>query len=363
MIEYESLSKVNYPFFEEFENWFSDFIKKGWYVLGEEVRLFEKEFSSFIGSQYCIGVANGLDALIISLKVLDLPHGAEVIVPSNTYIATILAIVQAGFKPILVEPDILTYNINPNLIQSKINKNTKVVMVTHLYGKVCDMDPILEICKTNNLYLIEDCAQSHGAKYKGKMSGTFGTLAAFSFYPTKNLGALGDSGAITTSDLNLAEKIRAFRNYGSEKKYYNKYIGYNSRLDELQAGLLRIKLKNLNKLTEHKRALAKLYFKNITNPEIILPSLNDNNYDVYHIFNIRCNKRDQLKSFLFENGINTEIHYPLSPHMQEGYKGLINEEFPISDEIHNTTLSLPISFFHTSEQIIFISKMINLFTT
>ncbi len=361
MIEYESLSKVNNPFFQEFENWFSDFINKGWYVLGEEVRLFENQFADFIGSKYCIGVANGLDALIISLKVLDLPKGAEVIVPSNTYIATILAIVQAGFKPILVEPDILTYNINPNLINSKINKNTKVVLVTHLYGKVCDMDPILEICKTNNLYLIEDCAQSHGAQYKDKMSGTFGTLAAFSFYPTKNLGALGDAGAITTSDLILAEKIRAFRNYGSEKKYYNKYIGYNSRLDELQAGLLRIKLKKLYTLTEHKRALARLYFENITNPEIILPTLNDNYYDVYHIFNVRCKKRDELKKYLFENGINTEIHYPLSPHMQEGYKDLIGEGYPISDEIHKTTLSLPISFSHTSEQIIFISKMINLF--
>ena len=308
MIEYESLSKVNQQYLEEFDHYFSNFIKKGWYVLGDEVKLFEQEFSSYIDCKFCIGVANGLDALIISLKVLDLPKNTQVIVPSNTYIATILAIVQAGYIPILVEPDILTYNIDANLIESKITSSTKVIMITHLYGKMCDMDKILEICNKYNLYLIEDCAQAHGAKYKGKMSGTFGTLSAFSFYPTKNLGALGDAGAITTSNLELAEKVRAFRNYGSEKKYYNKYIGYNSRLDELQAGLLRIKLKNLDKLTCHKRHLANLYFENISNPDIILPNKCENHFDVYHIFNIRCNKRDQLKGYLLDNGIKAEIH-------------------------------------------------------
>jgi dTDP-4-amino-4,6-dideoxygalactose transaminase len=361
MIEYESLSKVNEQYFEEFEIFFSNFIKKGWYILGDEVSKFENDFANYIGTKYCIGVANGLDALIISLKVLELPKNAEIIVPSNTYIATILAIVQAGLKPILVEPNINTYNIDPTLISSKITNNTKAILVTHLYGKTCEMDAITEICKNHNLLLLEDCAQSHGAKYKGKMSGTFGTLASFSFYPTKNLGSLGDAGAILTSDKSLAEKIRAFRNYGSEKKYYNKYIGYNSRLDELQAGLLRIKLKNLDILTSHKRFLANLYFENITNSEIILPNKLDNHFDVYHIFNIRCSKRDQLKSYLLDNGIKTEIHYPLTPNRQEGYQEILKGDFPISDKIHNTTISLPISFFHTAEDVIYISKIINSF--
>lgn len=357
-VEYENLAKLNQEFISEYITSFSNVAQKGWYILGDEVKFFETEFASYTQANHCVGVANGLDALSLALKVFEFEIGSEVIVPSNTYIATILSIVQNNLKPVLVEPDISTYNIDPRKIEAAITSKTKAVMIVHLYGKACDMDPILAICNKYNLKLIEDCAQAHGAAYKGKMVGTFGDLGAFSFYPTKNLGALGDAGALTCKDENLVIKLRALRNYGSHQKYYNQYIGMNSRLDEVQAAFLRIKLKRLNEINDHKRALAKIYYEYL--PEnVIKPNLNKNFYDVYHIYNIRIVNRDQLKIFLEEHGVKTEIHYPVSPNKQVAMEGLLNSETPISEEIHRTTLSLPISYFHSIEDVKYVCEIIS----
>jgi dTDP-4-amino-4,6-dideoxygalactose transaminase len=362
MIEYESLKKVNEPFEAEFKEAFDTFISKGWYVLGEQVELFEKEFANYCNSKYCIGLASGLDALYLSLIALDLPARAEVLVPSNTYIATILSILNAGLKPVLVEPRIETYNIDPELIEQSITSNTRAIMIVHLYGKPCEMDTIVEIAKKHNLPLLEDCAQSHGATYNGKMTGTFGVFGAFSFYPTKNLGALGDAGAIITDNKELAIKLKALRNYGSHKKYYNDYIGINSRLDELQASFLRVKLRSLDKINTHKTTLAGLYRNLLKSNKITLPAEQENIKDVYHIFNIRLVERDKLKAYLLQNGIKTEIHYPVSPNQQVGYKHLFEgQHFPVAEKIHATTLSLPISASTTSEEVIKICSTINNF--
>jgi dTDP-4-amino-4,6-dideoxygalactose transaminase len=283
-----------------------------------------------------------------------------VIVPSNTYIATVLSIVACGYKPVLAEPDPQTYNITAAGISRHIGKNTVAIMVVHLYGKCCHMDEVMTLAGEHGLPVIEDCAQAHGARWKGKLAGTWGTTGAFSFYPTKNLGALGDAGAILTSDDGLAEKLRALRNYGSEKKYYNKYIGLNSRLDELQAMFLRIKLRKLDDINIHKRHLAGLYFDGLRR-DLVLPVREQDAYDVYHIFNIRTDRRDLLKKFLLDNGVGTEVHYPLPPHHQEGYRHLFNGSFPISEDIHATTLSLPVSFCHTEEEIRKVIQKINAF--
>jgi dTDP-4-amino-4,6-dideoxygalactose transaminase len=360
MIEYENLREVNKPFFEEFERSLRDTLESGWFILGKNVEKFEKEFAEFNHSKYCVGVASGLDALLLSLKAFGFEKDDEVIVPSNTYIATILSILHAGLKPVLVEPGIHSYNINPFRIEEKITSRTRAVMVVHLYGKSCDMDPICEICSRYNLKLIEDCAQSHGAKYKDKLTGTFGEYGAFSFYPTKNLGALGDAGAVVTDDPDLADKIRVLRNYGSHRKYYNEVVGYNSRLDELQAGFLSVKLKRLNEINEHKRKLAAIYNENLSD-NFIKPVVHPDYYDVYHIYNIRHPERDRLREYLLKNEIKTDIHYPVSPHKQEAMKGIISGEYPISEEIHKTTLSLPISYSHKEDDIFHIVDVLNKF--
>lgn len=357
MIEYENLRLVNEKLFDKYKLNFDTFLKSGWFVLGEQVANFEKEFAKFNCSNYCVGVASGLDALILAIDAFKFPKGSEIIVPSNTYIATILAIVRNGFKPVLVEPDINTYNIDPLKIEEKITKNTRAILVVHLYGKSCDMDPIISIAEKYDLKIIEDVAQAHGAKYKGKIVGSFG-IGCFSFYPTKNLGALGDAGAITTNDIEFAKKFKLLRNYGSAVKYYNDELGYNSRLDEIQAGFLSIKLKILDEITNHKRELAKIYFDNL-NDKFIKPVLNEDYFDVYHIFNIRHKDRDNLREFLLKNGIKTEIHYPLAPHRQKAMMGIIEGEYPISDEIHSTTLSLPISYFHTRDDIEYTCTIMN----
>ncbi|ANV98027.1 aminotransferase [Helicobacter enhydrae] len=349
MIEYENLSKANARFSQEFQEQFHHFLEKGWFILGENVSKFEEEFAQYVGTKYCVGVASGLDALILSLQALNLPKDSEVLVPSNTYIATILSILRNDLKPVLVEPNIHTYNIDPHKIKEKITSKTKAIVIVHLYGKACEMDPILSICRDYDLHLVEDCAQAHGARYKNKQVGTFG-IGCFSFYPTKNLGALGDAGGITTNDPQLAEKLRALRNYGSKQKYINQYIGYNSRLDELQACFLRIKLKSLNELIAHKRTLASLYLENLKK-DFICPIVEKDFFDVYHIFNIRHSQRDQLKSYLFEQNIATEIHYPIPSHRQEAMQGIFDTNYPIAETIHQTTLSLPISFAHTQEEI------------
>ena len=357
MIEYENLRLVNQKLFDKYKESFDTFLQSGWFVLGGHVAKFEEEFARFNGTKHCIGVASGLDALILAIDAFKFPKNSEVIVPANTYIATILAIVRNGFKPVLVEPDIATYNIDPNKIEEKITKNTKAILVVHLYGKSCDMDPIVSIAQKYDLKIIEDVAQAHGAKYKERIVGSFG-VGCFSFYPTKNLGALGDAGAITTDDENLAKTFKSLRNYGSAVKYYNDELGYNSRLDEIQAGFLSIKLAILDDITNHKRELAKIYLENLDD-RFIKPVVDEDYFDVYHIFNIRCDKRDELKAYLLENGIKTEIHYPLASHKQKAMQGIIEGEYPISEKIHNTTLSLPISYFHTKEDVLKVCEMMN----
>lgn len=361
MIEYENLRDSNELFFEEYIHNFNNVLNSGWFVLSNFVKKFEEDFAAFNNNKFCVGVASGLDALILSLRALNFEENDEVIVPSNTYIATILSIVHCGLKPVLVEPDIKTYNIDPKKIEDKITSKTKAIMVVHLYGKSCEMGPIVEICKKHNLKLIEDCAQSHGAKYKGKNTGTFGDFGAFSFYPTKNLGALGDAGGVTTNDRELANKIAKLRNYGFGKKYYNDFIGYNSRLDEVQASFLIVKLKKLKVINSHKCELARLYQKNLKE-DFIKPVVDPDFTDVHHIYNVRHPERDKLREYLLKNEIKTEIHYPLPPHKQKAMEGIIKEKyFPISEEIHETTLSLPCSFCHSRDQIIKVIEVMNKF--
>ena len=359
MIEYESLGRLNRGFEKEYLQCFRDLLDSGWYILGKQVESFEKAFASYCGSKYCIGVASGLDALMLALRSYEFPVGSEVLVPSNTYIATILSILQCGLKPILVEPDIRTYNIDPLKIEEKITKNTRAIIVVHLYGKSCDMESIMQIASKYDLPVIEDCAQAHGAMFKGQKVGTFG-IGAFSFYPTKNLGALGDAGAITTGDSDKNEMFRTLRNYGSKIKYQNDYIGYNSRLDEIQAALLSVKLKYLDEINQHKRNLANIYLTELKD-DFIKPVVSSDYFDVYHIFNIRHPKRDELRDFLLKNGIKTDVHYPIPPHKQKAMEGIIEGEFPLSEEIHKTTLSLPISYGHTLDDIYKVIEVLNKF--
>jgi dTDP-4-amino-4,6-dideoxygalactose transaminase len=361
MIPYEDLRLVNSAFSEEFRQQFEAVISSGWYILGEQVKQFEADFAAYHRMDHCIGVANGLDALVLSLKALELEEGSEVIVPSNTYIATILSILHAGLKPVLVEPSISTYNIDPKKIEGAITSRTRIVMVVHLYGKCCEMDMIAAICKKHELFLLEDCAQSHGAMYKNKICGTFGEMAAFSFYPTKNLGCLGDGGAVLTKNADYDACIRILRNYGSARKYYNDAIGYNSRLDELQAAFLQVKLKSLEKINAHKKKLASIYIEHL-NDNFIKPDVNKDYDDVYHIFTVRHSKRDALKEYLAIKGVGTDIHYPVPPHRQKSLQSLFGHmQFPISEEIHRTILSLPCSLAHTENDIYKVIEVMNSF--
>lgn len=327
---------------DELEAAASRVIRGGWYVLGSEVEAFENEFARYIGAKHCIGVGNGLDSLLLSIEALDLPKNSEILVASNTYIATILAIVRSGHKPVLVEPVLETFNIDPSRLPEALTLHTAAICVTHLFGKSCRMDQIGQFAKDHGLKIIEDCAQSHGAKLSGKMTGTFGDAGCFSFYPTKNLGALGDAGAIVTDDDALADRLRHMRNYGSMKKYVNDYVGVNSRLDEMQAALLRVKLRHLDAMIQHKRTLAGIYFNNLP-AWIRLPCCRDDEYDVFHIFGVRYDRRDELRTWLLEQGVKAEIHYPIPPHRQKAMAGILFGSYPIADELHATELSLPIS--------------------
>lgn len=345
---------------KDYQDSFADSLAKGWFILGNKVSTFETEFASYCGTSYCAGLASGLDALTLALQYFDFPKGSEVIVPSNTYIATILAIYHNGLVPVLVEPDIHTYNIDPLKIEAQLSPKTKAIMVVHLYGKCCEMDPIMDLARRNDLKVIEDCAQAHGARYKGKMAGTFGDFGAFSFYPTKNLGALGDGGALLSADPQKIEKIKALRNYGCHQKYYNNYIGVNSRLDEIQAGFLSVKLKVLDQINAHKAALAQIYQEGLKS-DFVLPVKTADFKDVFHIYAIRHEKRDELKEYLLKNNIKTEIHYPVPPNRQNALKNRLKGAFPISERIHETTLSLPVSYYHTPAQIAHVVEVMNAF--
>jgi dTDP-4-amino-4,6-dideoxygalactose transaminase len=361
-IEYENLYELNKIFRAEIKESFERTLDSGWFILGKNVEVFEKEFAEYCGAKYCYGVASGLDALTLSLKACEFDAGSEVIVPSNTYIATILSILHSNLKPVLVEPDIRTYNIDPAKIEERITPKTKAIMIVHLYGKACAMDPIVDLAKQYDLKLIEDCAQSHGAEFKGKKTGTFGDFGAYSFYPTKNLGALGDAGAVITNGEGYAEKIKKLRNYGSSRKYYNDLIGFNSRLDEMQAGFLSVKLRKLDDLIHHKRKLAKLYLTHLKE-DFVKPVEHSDYYDVYHIFNIRHPQRERLRQYLLQHEIKTEVHYPVSPNRQIAMKGILDHfDCPISEEIHATTLSLPISYIHSENDILQVIDVLNRFS-
>ncbi|KIM04415.1 MAG: aminotransferase [Sulfurovum sp. AS07-7] len=369
MIPFLDLKGINAQYRAELIEACTKVIDSGWYIQGNECKEFEKEFAEYCGTKYAIGVANGLDALILILRAYKelgiMKDGDEVIVPSNTYIASILAISQNNLVPVLVEPDINTYLIDPNKIEEKITSKTKAILPVHLYGQTCEMDKINEIAKKYNLKVIEDSAQSHGAYFGEKRSGNLGDASGFSFYPGKNLGALGDGGAVTTNDEELANAIKALGNYGSHKKYENLYKGINSRLDEMQAALLRVKLRYLDEEIQKRREIASYYIENIKNPNIILPiqhpTSNIQHYKnhVWHLFVIRTQNRDELQNYLHVEGIQTLIHYPIPPHKQMAYKEWNNESYLISEQIHNEVLSLPISGVQSLEDTMKIVKVLN----
>ncbi len=337
---------------------------RSWYIEGKEDEAFEKAFAKYCDRKYCVGTGNGLDALFLALKALGIKNGDEVIVPSNTYIATALAVTYVGATPVFVEPDIRTFNIDATLIEAAITEKTKAIMPVHLYGQTCDMDPIMEIAKKYNLYVVEDCAQAHGAKYKGEIAGSFGNAAGFSFYPGKNLGALGDAGSTVTNNKEIADKVRALGNYGSDYKYHHIYQGNNSRLDELQAAFLTVKLSCLDEVNNERRNIARKYLEGIKNPEIILPFVPDYATPVWHIFGIRCNRRTELEKFLNDAHIGTNKHYPIPVHLQDCYKnlGFKAGDYPIAEEISATELSIPMYYGMTEEEIQYVIDKINEFT-
>ena len=357
MIKFLDLQKINEQYQEQLQQKMQAVLEKGWFILGDEVKTFERNFANFCQMKHCIGVGNGLDAIVLTLKAYielgNLEKGDEVIVPANTYIATILAILQADLVPVLVEPNMLTYNIDPNLIEVKITSKTKAIMPVDLYGQLADMDALIAIGYKYNLLMIEDAAQAHGLQFKGSHTRTF------SFYPGKNLGALGDGGAITTNDDKLAKVLYSLRNYGSEKKYHNDYLGYNSRLDELQAAFLNVKLPYLDHENEVRRKIAKRYLSEITNDKITLPTWDFTNNHVFHLFVIRTENRDDLQDYLRQNEIETLIHYPIPPHQQKALSNWNSLSFPITEKIHREVLSLPMSPVMTEDEVDFVVTILN----
>ena len=349
MIPFLDLKNINQQYREELITACTRVIDSGWYIGGKELEQFEQNFAEYCGVKFAIGVANGLDALILTLRAWkelgQLQEGDEVIVPSNTYIASILAITANKLMPVLVEPDLATYNIDPLKIEAAITAKTKVILPVHLYGQLAAMPDIMHIAKKHNLLVLEDSAQSHGAQIEGKKAGNWGDASGFSFYPGKNLGALGDAGAITTNDAELAQTLRALRNYGSHEKYKNLFAGVNSRLDEIQAAMLDVKLKHLDAEVKHRRTIAKMYLEGIKNPELSLPltDTDASQYDqhVWHLFVVRSENREALQQYLAENGVQTLIHYPIPPHKQQAYKEWNDLSYPISEKIHDEVISLP----------------------
>lgn len=360
-IKYLDLQKMHNEIRDELDEAYTRVITKEWFIQGEECNKFEKEFAMYCGASECVGVGNGLDALMLILKAMEIGQGDEVIVPANTFIATALAVSYVGAKPVLVEPDEKTYTIDINKIEEKITRKTKAIIAVHLYGHIADMQEICNIARKYNLKVIEDAAQAHGAEYNGLKAGALGDAAGFSFYPGKNLGALGDGGAVVTNDKELAKKVRMLGNYGSDYKYHHIYKGNNSRLDELQAAFLRVKLPYLNKWNEERRRIAKRYCDEIRNDKIVLPEVSDNVKHVYHIFAIRCEQRDELESYLKEHGIGTNKHYPIPIHLQDAYIDLniSKGSYPIAENIARTELSIPLYYGMKESEIDYIIKTLN----
>lgn len=366
MIPFLNLKNINLSYRQELIDAVTDVIDSGWYILREKVRAFENEFSKYCGVKKTIGTGNGLDALILIIrayKEMNVFHeGDEILVPANTYIASILPITENRLKPILVEPDINTYNIDVNQLEEKITDRTKAILTVHLYGRVGYSDEMQSIADRYNLKIIEDSAQATGAMYKDKKVGNLGDASGFSFYPSKNLGALGDAGAVTTNDTELAEIIRALRNYGSHKKYHNKYKGVNSRLDELQAAVLSVKLKYLDQENEKRRGIAKLYLENINNEKLILPKAEIGKSNIWHLFVVRTENRNKFRQYLLDNGIESMIHYPIPPHKQKAFIDWNKNKYPITEEIHDTIISLPFNTAMTKEEISKVIEACNAFT-
>jgi dTDP-4-amino-4,6-dideoxygalactose transaminase len=365
MIKFLDLKTINERYHDELVEASKKVIESGWYILGKEVESFEKKFANFCETKYAIGVASGLDALILILRAYKemgvLKDGDEVIVPANTYIASILAISENDLTPVLVEPDIKSYNIDPSKIEEKITSKTKAILAVHLYGQSADISEINKIAKKYNLKIIEDAAQAHGATHYKKRVGSLGDACGFSFYPGKNLGALGDGGAVTTDDEQLANTIKSIRNYGSHKKYENRYRGLNSRLDEMQAALLLVKLKHLDSSNQKRAEVAQSYLEGITNPKITLPKISSNNTHVWHLFVIRVKNRDEFQNYLTENGIQSMIHYPIPPHKQEAYRELKDLSLPITESIHDEVISLPMHECLSKEDIQKVIEVVNRF--
>lgn len=360
MIMPNRLDRAFYKYQDEFEKKAVEVLRSGWYVLGNEVKSFEKEFATFVGAKHCVGLASGLDALWIAFRVLGIGQGDEVIVQGNTYIASIMGITINGATPVFVEPDEY-YNIDTSKIEEKITSKTKAILAVHLYGQASNMTPIVNLCKKYDLRLVEDCAQAHGAKFKGKQVGTFGDIGCFSFYPSKNLGAFGDAGAIVTNNGEIDKEVRIFRNYGSEKRYYNKVVGANSRLDEIQAGLLRVRLKHLKEMTLEKQETCSRYLTEINNDKIILPRIREGATHIWHQFVIRTNNREDLIKYLDDKGIGTIIHYPIPPHLSEAYSYLDVKkgDLPITEEYANTVLSIPLYNGMTEEEQGYVIRFVN----
>lgn len=363
MIPFVSFKPIEEELNQELHDAFERVLDTSWYISGEEDTRFEQDFAAFCGTKYCVGCGNGLDALMLSLKALGIGKDDEVLVPSNTYIATALAVTYVGAKPVFVEPDIRTYNIDTDRMEDKITSKTKAVIPVHLYGQPADMEGIMSIARKYGLKVIEDCAQAHGAVYHGQIVGSFGDASGFSFYPGKNLGALGDAGAVVSNHGEIAEKIRALGNYGSDYKYHHIYQGHNSRLDEIQAAFLRVKLQHLKRMNQERRRIAKRYIDEIRNDSIILPYVIENVEPVWHIFAIRCDRRDELADYLDSFGIVTNKHYPIPIHLQRAYADLNMREgeLPVAEEISRTELSLPMYYGLSDEDISFIIEKINLF--
>lgn len=365
MIPFLDLKETNMPYQSEIEEAVLSVVRSGWYILGDQVKSFERAYAQYCGTANCIGVGNGLDAISLILKSYKelgvLKDGDEVLVPANTYIASILAVSSSGLVPVLVEPDINTYNIDPEKIGDKVTSRTKAILAVHLYGLVSPMNELKEIARKYNLKLIDDAAQAHGAAYYEQKVGSLCDATAFSFYPTKNLGALGDAGAVTTDDSELAAIVRALANYGTTSKYINKYKGENSRLDEIQAAVLAVKLKYLDKEVQARQNIASFYLRNIQNELIALPRVEQIEQHAFHLFVVRCHERDRLQQYLSDKGIRTEIHYPLPPHKQEAYKEWNSLSYPVSEKIADQIISLPLHISLKNEEVIRICSALNEF--